>query len=311
MAVADTSGHSCLPPAMAGVVDNLLFASLAPTTHCQYAKEMTRFQQFCEDVLHKPHFFPASRCMVAGYVAYMYTKGYAPTSIQSALSAISYYHKLLDKPDVVNSYFIQKLIMGAKRARPTADTRTPVTMTILRKLATAVPSSTDDNYTSCLLRALLSLSYFALLRVSEMVGKHRLLIADVQPRKTSLSVTFRTYKHSVPGRAVTIRIPPARQEDICPLLLVKDYITLRGTAPGPFFIMPGGVHLTSSGVNRLLKDTAAAAGLSSYNISSHCMRIGRVCDMALAGRSFRSIQLAGRWKSNAFTKYLRLDSICF
>lgn len=311
MAVTRPCGRSSLPPAMGRVVDDLLRASMAPSTHDQYSRELARFQHFCDQVLGTPYFFPATRCMVAGYIAYMYSNGYAPSTIQSALSAISYYHKVLNEPDVVNSFFIQKLLMGAKRARPTVDSRAPVTKDMLRKLIAAVPSSTEDAYTCSLLRALLSLSYFALLRVSEMVGKHNLLFADVQVRKKTVTLTFRSYKHSVPGKSMTIRIPLVRQEDICPVRLVRKYVKVRGTATGPLFILPGDVRLSPSGVNRLLRDAAMAAGLGDYKISSHSMRIGRVCDMALEGSSFKSIQLAGRWKSDAFTQYLRLDTVQF
>ena len=62
-------------------------------------------------------------------------------------------------------------------------------------------------------------------------------------------------------------------------------------------------------VNNMLRDVQAAARFEHLVITSHSMRIGRVCDLALKGASLKSIRLAWRWRSDAFRNYIRLDSV--
>ena len=108
-----------------------------------------------------------------------------------------------------------------------------------------------------------------------------------------------------------------------PRELARKYVA--GPQAGPLFEMPAGLEPTASwfndilgdtvsaaglsSLNDILRDTVSAAGLFSLNIKSHSFRIGRVCDMAIDGYSSDSIRLAGRWRSEAFRNYLRVDAV--
>ena len=126
LALPHSRGDTHLPPSLAGSVSHLMTGSLAPASRRQYAAELRRFQGFCEMTLHMETWFTASTSYISGYIAYNFIDGYAPSTIQSSLSAISFYHKVLNEPDPVNTYFIQKLLVGAKKSRPSRDIRTPI-----------------------------------------------------------------------------------------------------------------------------------------------------------------------------------------
>ena len=97
--------------------------------------------------------FPATMCSIAGYVAHLFRQGYASSTIHSALSAISFFHKVLDKSDPINSFFIRKLLMGVTKSKPSYDIRTPISLSMLKKLILVVPSCTEDNYAAVLLKS--------------------------------------------------------------------------------------------------------------------------------------------------------------
>ena len=217
--------------------------------------------------------------------------------------------------DRVNDFIIQKLVLGTKRAKPSLDLRAPVSKKMLLQLVMSCKCVAQDSYTHIMFKAMLSLAYHALLRISEMVASadiqqdHRITLRDVTLSKRELVVIFRSYKHSKPGKTFTLAIPKQSQKSVCPVRLMKDYFAERGMVDGPLFVMPGLVAPSPSWFTALLKNTVAAAGLCNYHITSHSFRIGRVCDMAIEGYSSSEIRLAGRWKSDAFRNYIRVSAV--
>lgn len=92
---------------------------------------------------------------------------------------------------------------------------------------------------------------------------------------------------------------------ICPVAALRDYLDLRGHAPGPLFIISTGVPLTPlTIVNHWLRCifTAARHGSSS---SSHSFRIGAATSAASAGVPDHLIRTLGRWSNHAYQRYIR------
>lgn len=296
--------------ALSSTINDLFAASLAPSTRRQYARDMRQFRQVCLLVKARS-WFPATLPLVASFVAHMFTRGYSASSIQAALSAVSFYHKMLGEADPTGDFLIKKLVLGTKRHKPTADSRVPVTRDILKQLVNAAPAVSHDDYTARLLTAMFTLAYHALLRVSEMVdgsSSHSIQFRDVAVTMQELVITFRSYKHSVPGKCFTLAVPSIADKDICPVSLVKRFLVVRGVLNGPLFVLPGGVIPSQAWFSSLLSACAAAAGLSHLRVTSHSFRIGRVCDMAAERYSAEEIRLLGRWRSDAFRAYMRVSA---
>jgi membrane-bound ClpP family serine protease len=64
------------------------------------------------------------------FLTYLFDKGYAPSTMITYNSAISYVHKLNGLIDPANSVFIQKMLQGAKKTRVKIDNRLPITKSI-------------------------------------------------------------------------------------------------------------------------------------------------------------------------------------
>ena len=89
---------------------------------------------------------------------------------------------------------------------------------------------------------------------------------------------------------------------VCPFSALFKYCTLRGRFPGPFFIHQDGSFLTKHDVDALLQGCFH----SQRGISTHSFRIGGATAAAKAGVPAHVIQLLGRWRSDAFKKYVRI-----
>ena len=65
--------------------------------------------------------FPASTGVLATYIASLFSKHYAPATLITYMSALSYIHKLSGMPDPTQHFVIKKLLAGAQKLGPMPD----------------------------------------------------------------------------------------------------------------------------------------------------------------------------------------------
>ena len=125
---------------------------------------------------------------------------------------------------------------------------------------------------------------------------------------SSIKATLRNYKHSDP--AVPIDIFLYRENLLCPVYTVLAYLGLRGTSAGPLF------------VGQMLRQFFALFSLRHYqthfDIATSTQRVISLTVLTLeqlpgqqpwACRIRTQIRAFGRWKSNAFLRYIRTPSL--
>ena len=294
----------------------LLHASLAPATRVSYSKHLERLDSFML-VCHSEHLWPKrplSAYVLSNFIAFLASKCYAPSTITSNVSAISYIHKLTGWEDPADSFLIKKMLVGAKKIAGNIDTRLPITEIILNKLADTIPTAIESEYVQLALKAMFSLAFFALLRVSEFTAKdiskknckNIIHLSDIAFEGKCLLLTLRSFKHST--RQITLELKE-QVSNICPVRTVKQYLKKRTTNPGPLFQFPDKVVMTSSFFTRQLRICLSSIGLSSNFYSSHSFRIGGATVAASRGFSESQIQAMGRWKSGAYKKYIRIPTL--
>ena len=130
-------------------------ASLASSTKAQYERAWSKLVGFFQSLGTFP-MLPISVAMMMVFIAYMHNKGYAPSSMISTVSAISYFRTLNGFPDPAKNCIISKLLTGTQ-------------------LISALPDVITLHYKCVMLRAMMVLAFRAYLRVGEMVPRSRRL----------------------------------------------------------------------------------------------------------------------------------------
>ena len=92
---------------------------------------------------------------------------------------------------------------------------------------------------------------------------------------------------------------------LCPVSAMLVYLAICPPTPGPLFIFQDGSHLSRDRLVTHMRDTLSQLGVDVTKFSGHGFRIGAASSAAKAGFSDSFIQKLGRWKSDAFTTYIR------
>ena len=192
--------------------------------------------------------------------------------------------------------------------------RGPITPDILLKIHSLwciKPPSFDRT----MLWAAFCLGFFGFLRSGEFTcssphnhSECTLTVGDVaidsrqDPRV--LTVSLRNSKTDQFGMGTHIYLGRTGNE-LCPVSAVLAYLAIRQPAPGPLFIFEDGTPLTRRQLITRLHEALSQVGIDVNNVSGHSFRIGAASTAAKAGFSDSFIQTLGRWKSSAFTAYIR------
>lgn len=94
----------------------------------------------------------------------------------------------------------------------------------------------------------------------------------------------------------------ATGDGTCPVEALKQYLAYRPGVGGPLYLPTSGRALVPSDVNSLLR-----TALPGLHISSRSLRIGAATAAGKKGLAPYVIQAAGRWHSDAYLRYVRLD----
>ena len=305
---------------LANIVSMLIKSSLQPSSVPTYRRAWNLFHLFLSSIFqHAVVTLPISPSRIALFIAYLYDKNYAPSTVNTYVSAIGYTHKLYQLPDPSKAFFVLQLLRGYNKVGFRLDARLPITLPILHKLFSASPHVCNSPYQIARFKAMCALAFFAFLRVGEMtmtsnntvsILQLHNLVTLVDTAKSSvcgLKLTFGDYKHSYNQTPFSITI--SRQQQFCPVDIILDYLRMRGSQPGPLFITISGGIVSRENFCNCLASAFKFCGLDSSRYKGHSFRIGAASHAAEKGLSDTQIRLLGRWKSNAFLKYIRVPNL--
>lgn len=166
--------------------------------------------------------------------------------------------------------------------------------------------------------AALVIAMFGLLRASEYVRKFpygcTLLRRHVQLVKSMRVEAQRVIIHLVRSKTdtfdegVDVVLAYNGSEAFCPFGWAQRVLD---EAPdqspdAPFFQMPDGQAFTYDYLQQCIKTLAVGAGLHDGSFSTHSLRIGGATTLVALGYPRETVQLLGRWASDAFILYLRI-----
>ena len=262
---------------------------------------------------------PISPPVLALFIANMYDRHYAPSTVNTYVSALGYCHKLSGLSDPTKVFFIVQMLKGYGKLGSRLDSRLPITLPILHRLLDSAVQFCHTPYDTCLFRAMCSLAFFACMRVGEitlattngrgsLIHLHQLTqLVDAKQGVIALKFTFLDFKHNYNQRPFSVVIN--RRNHFCPVQIILDYLSLRGRMPGPLFCLVDGSPVSRALLIDKLSMAIKSCGLDSSRYKGHSFRIGAASFAADAGMSDAQIRALGRWKSNAFQKYIRIPSL--
>lgn len=257
-------------------------AGRAPSTRRSYAWQWGRFEKWCAG--RGITAMPATQATVCAYLTDFAAQGVAAGTIECACAAIAAEHETEGHTNPVADQAVKAVRRGIRRTLGTAPRRQsrPLSTDEIRRMIATIDRTNARGARDA---AIILIGFASALRHSEFAG---LELADIEPKPEGLLVRVRKSKTDPEARGQLVGVAHGHHTDTDPVTALNDWLTHRGTQPGQLF---RGFHLerigtrlfTGSGLARMLKERAAAAGVSSERVSGHSLRAGHATTAALAG----------------------------
>lgn len=304
---------------MEGRCREFLLQGLAPSTRRSYASAQRKFVEFCHQ-LGQVHASgspcPADEWTLCLFVSYL-AESIHHTSIKVYLSAVRALHIEQGFPDpLVACPRLQRVVRGIKRSQGSSNReRLPVTDSVMLTIHKSLLLSDADH---CMFWAACNLGYFGFLRSSEFTvpnlasysPAHHLGVEDISVDSSvspsCIRVHIKSSKTDPFRKGCFIHIGRGKYP-LCAVEAVLTYLSWRGNAPGPLFLLQSGVPLSRPLLTSWLRKSLEGSGVSG-NFSSHSFRIGAATVAARNGVPDHLIQALGRWASSAYQLYMHTYS---
>jgi hypothetical protein len=294
----------------------ILSQAFAPSTIATYRRAANVYTEFCTLYHVSSPYFPVSIHNTMSFISYMFIIKYAPATISTYVGAIAAINRLCGGSDLFSCYWIKKMLAGIKRHSNSFDQRLPITSDILYRLLDSLPHITSLVYTQALLRAMYLLAFHAFLRIGEFTSRDdasggsglRLQDITLMPpnNPTCCAISIQRSKNSTNPQTIHIH---QQQANICPVRALQNYLMFRGSRQGLLFLLPCHKPVTREKFCSHLHRSITWAGLDPKRYKSHSFRIGAATSAAMNGVNEATIQTLGRWKSDAFKKYIRMSNL--
>jgi integrase len=270
----------------------------APATRKAYRTDLRHFQDWGGRL-------PAPPQVVADYLVHL-AQNHKPATLQRRLASISRAHSTLNLPNPVPSELVRLTMRGIRRKLGVAQRQV---RPLMRDDLVAVVSQLGDTPRDLRDKALLLIGFCGAFRRSELMA---LDMADIEPTPQGLVVTIRHSKTDQNGEGRKVGIPRGRVPDLCPSQSLAAWLAVANITSGPVFRAVGkGGHITPrrlapKAVAVIVKERAAAVGLTATELSGHSLRAGLATSAAQAGMRPDKIKAqTGHASDTMLARYIR------
>ena len=119
-----------------------------------------------------------------------------------------------------------------------------------------------------------------------------------------MSARIKSSKTDHFGQGVSLFIGHG-QATLCPISAMLQYLALRPSTPGPFFIFQDKFVLTKESFVSFVHQVLSTEGIDSQYYKGHSFCIGAATTAAACGFSEPLIKMLGQWSSSAYQLYIR------
>ena len=247
---------------------------------------------------------------IVEYIAFMSQHDYAFQTVNGHIVALSYYNKINGFIDNTQTFLVKQMLKGLNKTQNRKDHRMPITITLLEKILPNLSHICTSYYEATLFRVAYSISFCALLRVSEIAFSnidhinHVLTFQNVKVYPTYVNIFIQKSKTDQSGKGVNITIHFTEKIQFFKTAL-QSYLSIRPQFGGTFLCHFNGSPVTAYQFNAILKKVLEFSGIQNKFYKSHSFRIGGATYLFGEGKSEDEIKSLGRWKSNAYKSYIR------
>lgn len=127
---------------------------------------------------------------------------------------------------------------------------------------------------------------------------------------SGVQLILRHFKNNKHNKPTTLFLPPlpTNQSEMCPVLTLQAYFIFFKHTAGPLFQFADNSPVTDKFVSVNLQNAVRFIGLNPTQYKGHSFRIGAATQAIAQGHSEQYVQKLGRWHSNAFQRYIRLNA---
>jgi hypothetical protein len=291
----------------------LITNSVAVSTQKTYATSIRKLSNF-RFIYHLPDTWPVPVKDVLLFIAYCSHHGLSASSLNTYIAGISHTHKTLGLIDPTKSFLVVKALEGLRRIQggQVNDPRAPISIQLLGEIIACLKYICTNAYEQVLFTAAFSLAFFGLLRVSEFTtptnkaSSHRqLLVSDISVSTNMVLLRIRWSKTDQLGLSVTLQIE-AQPGIFCPVNNLTKYLKDRpNSGSSNLFIHFNAKPLTKYQFCSVLQKALHFINAPGH-FRSHSFRIGGATYLYNKGVPEERIKVMGRWKSQTYTRYIRL-----
>lgn len=300
-------------------MEELFQKGIAPATERLYGAGARRYSNFCKTYHRQP--IPATEGTLCMFVAHLTREGLSHGTAKSYLSAVRNWQVKagFGDPKTGNMPRLGQTLKGLQRLRAEQGVskrqRKPMTLEgleTLRRSWSKVPGGGDAR----MLWAAATLCFFGFTRSGELTSPsaHECdptihlqwedVTTDCEKHPTQIRVRIKASKTDQLRQGCTL-VVGCTDDMLCPVRAVLGFMRAAGRRQGPLFQYESGRHLTRDGLVAEMKAALERAGVNSTGFSGHSFRIGAATAASQAGIGDATIQRLGRWKSNAYKRYVQ------
>ena len=251
----------------------------------------------------------------------MAEQGLAPQTVKSYLAAVRNMQISLGLPDPRDrSSFprLKRVQAGIARLRMLQGSphrvRLPVTPHIMSKVRESLSLSPNPDRHA--IWAVITVAFFGFFRLGELLLESATgfnaatdlawgdVAVDNRQAPKMVQIHLKKSKTQQVGPGVDV-VVGTTGSPLCPVTAIVNYISERGSQPGPFFLNPDKSALTKSQFVSRFRATLQLLGFPQNDFAGHSFRIGAATTASSMGIEDSMIQTLGRWHSAAFLQYIR------
>ena len=285
-------------------------AAIADTSTAVYTSGLRKYLGFCRQV-DRPS-FPLSQHLLELFVVSV-ASSLSFATIRVYLAGLQYFSTVWGYPCAIRKMKrLHYVLRGVRRLQGDSRSRVvrqPFTFQQLLLFVSFI-ATRFNTFDALMLKAVVSVAFFSLLRSAEYTVQSgriwdpssELGVDDVLwGASDEVSLNIKSSKTDPFKAGVRIYLTKLACP-LCPVDALRNYLSVRGLSWGPLFLFSDGVFLTRARLSSLIK-----LCFPQVSLDTHSFRIGGASLAAQSGVPPLLIKKLGRWRSNAFLRYLHFD----